>query len=81
MIAEYLMNSFTDEAKRSILVHRKRFQYKTTDRSTVNDGIAKILVIRPTPSSLPSLLKSRRSSLRFRICRKAMDPQAEIDQV
>jgi hypothetical protein len=44
MIAEFLMNSFTDEAKRSILVHRKRFEYTTTDGSVVNDGVAMLLI-------------------------------------
>ena len=44
MIAEFLMNSFTDKAKRSILVHRKRFEYTTTDRSVVNDGVAMLLI-------------------------------------
>jgi hypothetical protein len=44
MIAEFLMNSFTDEAKRSILVHRKRFEYTTADGSIVNDGVAMLLI-------------------------------------
>ena len=44
MIAEYLMNSLTDEAKRSLLVHRKRFEYTMTDGSVVNDGVAMLLI-------------------------------------